>query len=143
VAFEGRYYRFGEVWLEPQPWRPGGPPLWFGGSTVHRRLLHRLVRYGSGFNPLGHPDDASLARLADALTAAGRSPGGLEYVGGIRGTFTGPDEVASLDLALAQIPVQMARGFRTICVKPSQFIDDPARLGGFCRDLVAKASALG
>src|SRR5262249_18887946 len=26
VAFEGRHYRFGEVWLEPQPFRPGRPP---------------------------------------------------------------------------------------------------------------------
>jgi hypothetical protein len=98
------------------------------------------VRYGSGFNPLGQPDDAGLARLAAAMTAAGRSPGELEYVGGTRGTFTGPDGLADLDQALAGIPAQLARGFRTICVKPSQFTDDPARIGDFCRDLVAKVS---
>ena len=138
VAFDGRHYRFGRVWLEPQPFRPGGPPLWFGGSSVHPRLIGRLVRYGSGFNPLGQPDDAGLARLAAAMTAAGRSPGELEYVGGIRGTFTGPDGPADLDQALAGIPPQLARGFRTICVKPSQFTDDPARIGDFCRELVAK-----
>jgi alkanesulfonate monooxygenase SsuD/methylene tetrahydromethanopterin reductase-like flavin-dependent oxidoreductase (luciferase family) len=33
----------------------GGPPLWFGGSAMHSRLLRRLVRYGQGFNPLGRP----------------------------------------------------------------------------------------
>jgi probable F420-dependent oxidoreductase len=143
VTFAGRYFRFGEVWLEPQPFRPGGPVLWFGGSSVHRRLIDRLVRYGSGFNPLGQPDDAGLARLADALRAAGRSPADLEYVGGVRGTFTRPDRPADLGRAVAAIPAQLARGFRTICVKPSQFIDDPAEMGGFCRELAAKVSALG
>ncbi|HEY6277672.1 MAG TPA: TIGR03619 family F420-dependent LLM class oxidoreductase [Streptosporangiaceae bacterium] len=143
VSFEGRHYRFGEVWLEPQPFRPGGPVLWFGGSSLHPRLITRLVRYGRGFNPLGQPDDASLARLAAALAAAGRSPAELEYVGGTRGTFTGPDGLADLGQALAAIPAQLARGFRTICVKPSQFTDDPARMGDFCRELVARVSALG
>jgi probable F420-dependent oxidoreductase len=142
LAFGGRHYRFGEVWLEPQPFRPGGPVLWFGGSSVHRRLIDRLVRYGSGFNPLGRPDDAGLVRLADALVAAGRSPRELEYVGGTRGTFTGPGALADLDRALAGIPAQLARGFRTICVKPSQFTDDTARIGDFCRELVAKVSVL-
>ena len=142
VAFDGRHYCFGEVWLEPQPFRPGGPVLWFGGSSVHARLIARLVRYGRGFNPLGQPDDASLARIAGALIAAGRRPSDLEYVGGTRGTFAGQDGLADLDQALAGIPAQLARGFRTICVKPSQFTDDTARIGDFCRELVAKVSTL-
>jgi probable F420-dependent oxidoreductase len=141
-AFEGRHYRFGEVWLEPQPARPGGPALWFGGSSVHPALVRRLVRYGSGFNPLGRPDDAGLARIAEALRVAGRDPGELEYVGGTRGVFPGPDGVADLDRALAQIPAQLARGFTTICVKPSQFTDDAAAIGAFCRELAAKTAAL-
>jgi probable F420-dependent oxidoreductase len=141
-AFEGRHYRFGEVWLEPQPARPGGPSLWFGGSSVHPRLVRRLVRYGSGFNPLGQPDAAGLARIAAAMAAAGRDPGELEYVGGTRGVFPSPDAPADLDQALAQIPAQLARGFTTICVKPSQFTDDAAGIGGFCRELAAKTAAL-
>src|SRR5262249_57281540 len=142
LAFDGRHYRFGPVWLEPQPFRPGGPVLWFGGSSVHRRLIDRLVRYGSGFNPLGQPDDAGLARIADALTAARRHPSDLEDVGGTRGTFAGPDWLADLDRALAGIPAQVARGFRTICVQPSQFTCDTARIGDFCLELVAKVAAL-
>ncbi|HEV2253422.1 MAG TPA: hypothetical protein VGS06_09540, partial [Streptosporangiaceae bacterium] len=66
----------------------------------------------------------------------------LEYVGGTRGTFAGPDDVADLDRALAGVPGQLARGFTTICVKPSQFIDSTAQIGTFCRELVAKVSAL-
>jgi len=142
VSFIGRHYRFGDVWVEPQPFRPGGPPLWFGGSTVHQRVIDRVVRYGRGFNPLGRPDDAGLARLAQALISAGRSPAEIEYVGGTRGVFAGPDQVADLDQALATIPEQLARGFTTICVKPSQFIDDSSRMGEFCRELVAKVADL-
>ncbi|HEY3735284.1 MAG TPA: TIGR03619 family F420-dependent LLM class oxidoreductase [Streptosporangiaceae bacterium] len=142
-SYSGRHYRFGDVWLEPQPLRPSGPVLWFGGSSVHRRLIGRLVRYGSGFNPLGAPDDASLARLAGALAEAGRDPGEVEYVGGIRGTFARPDRPADLDVALAAVPGQLRRGFGTICVKPSQFIDDTAQFAEFCRELAAKMAALG
>lgn len=142
ARFEGKHYRFGEVWLEPQPHRPGGPRLWFGGSSVHRRLINRLVRYGSGFNPLGQPDEAGMARLREAMRQAGRDPADLEYVGGTRGEFSSPDQPADLDQALALVPAQLARGFTTICVKPSQFIDDQARFGDFCDQLVAKVTDL-
>ncbi len=143
VSFAGRHYQFGDVWLEPGPATPGGPPLWFGGSSVHRRLASRMARYGSGFNPLGTPSAAGLARLAAALRAAGRDPADLEYVGGTRGVFPDAAGVASLDDALASVPAQMALGFKTICVKPSQFLDDSARIGEFCRGLAARAAALG
>jgi len=143
VTHRGYHYSFGEIFVEPQPARRGGPELWFGGSSLHPRLIDRLVRYGSGFNPLGAPSDEGLARLSAALTAAGRDPGGLEYVGGTRGTFAGPDGTADLDRALATIPAQLARGFTTFCVKPSQFTDSAAGIGAFCRELVAKVSALG
>jgi hypothetical protein len=51
--------------------------------------------------------------------------------------------VADLDEAVAAIPAQVARGFTTICVKPSQFIEDAAAMGSFCADLVAAVAALG
>ena len=84
-----------------------------------------------------------LARLAAAMTAAGRRPDELEYVGGTRGEFPGPDSVADLDRALSAVPAQLARGFTTICVKPSQFLDESAAIGAFCRSLAARAAALG
>ena len=141
VSHDGKHYSFGPVWVEPPPARPGGPVLWFGGSSLHPRLIARLVRYGSGFNPLGPAGD--LAPLETAMAAAGRRPDELEYVGGTRGTFGGPDAVADLDQALAAVPAQLARGFTTICVKPSQFTDETAGIGAFCRSLAAKAASLG
>ena len=143
ASFEGRHYRFRDVYLEPKPWRPDGPKLWFGGASLHDRLLRRLVRYGHGFNPLGSPTDADLARLRAALADSGRDLDELELVGGTRGRFPGPDSVADLDEALAAIPGQLARGFTSICIKPSQFIDDPRELGAWCRKVVARVAAFG
>ena len=40
------------------------------------------------------------------------------------------------------MPAQAARGFTTICVKPSQFLDEAAGIGAFCQRLAEKAAAL-
>lgn len=142
ASFEGRHYRFSEVTLEPKPFRPKGPALWFGGETMHDRLLRRLVEHGSGFNPLGTPSGEELERLRSAMTAAGREMHELEMVGGTRGRLPDPASVADLGEALASIPAQLERGFTTICIKPSQFIDDPNRMGAFCREVVERVEAL-
>jgi hypothetical protein len=63
-------------------------------------------------------------------------------VGGTRGRFAGPEGVADLEEALATIPAQLERGFTTICIKPSQFIDDPNQIGPLCRDVVKRVHAL-
>jgi probable F420-dependent oxidoreductase len=142
AAFRGTFYAFEGVYVEPKPTRTEGPPLWFGGQTLHPRLLGRLVEFGSGFNPLGRPSDEELERLRTALAEAGRDPAEIELVGGTRGRFDGADGVADLDDALRAIPPQVARGFRTICIKPSQFIDDPRAVGAFCRRVVARVGEL-
>jgi probable F420-dependent oxidoreductase len=142
ASFDGRYYRFSDVSLEPKPFRPEGPTLWFGGETMHERLLRRLVEFGSGFNPLGEPSHEDLERLRSALIAAGRDPAELEMVGGTRGRFPDAKSVADLGEALASIPPQLERSFTTICIKPSQFIDDPNQIGRFCRDAVERVDAL-
>ena len=142
ASFVGEHYRFEDVWVEPKPFRPDGVRLWFGSSTLHERLLRRLVRYGQGWNPLGRPADEDIARLRAALAEAGRDPGALELVGGTRGRFPGADSVADLDEALATIPPQVERGFTSICIKPSQFLDDASRHAAWCREVVAKVAAL-
>jgi probable F420-dependent oxidoreductase len=142
ASFRGRHYRFEEAYLEPKPYRPAGPVLWFGGSSLHGRLLRRLVAYGRGFNPLGPVQPPDLDRLATALSAAGRDPSEVELVGGTRGRFPDAEGVAELGPALETIPGQVARGFGTICIKPSQFIDDPQRLGPWCREVVARVAEL-
>jgi probable F420-dependent oxidoreductase len=142
ASHEGRHYRFADAFLEPKPVRPDGPPLWFGGTALHGRLVDRLVRYGSGFNPLGRPAQDTLVRLRDALVASGRDPDELELVGGTRGTFQSPTGVADLERALASVPEQVAEGFRTICIKPSQFTDDSAAMPRLCREIVDRVAEL-
>jgi probable F420-dependent oxidoreductase len=142
ATFEGRHYSFSDVYFEPKPFRPDGPRLWFGGESLHDRLLRRLVEYGHGFNPLGAPTDSELERLGAALATAGRELGELELVGGTRGEFADATGVADLEQALESIPGQIARGFGSFCLKPSQFTDDPAAVGPLCRTVVARLDAL-
>jgi probable F420-dependent oxidoreductase len=141
AAFSGRHFAFDDVYCEPKPFRPDGPQMWFGGQTLHAALLRRIVRYGSGLHPFGRPTDAELHHLADAMATAGRDMGELELVGGIRGRFAGADALADLDEALGDVPAQLARGFTSICFKPSMFTDDPDELGSLCRRVVAGVGA--
>lgn len=142
ATFEGTHYRFSGVTVSPSPTAPEGPAMWFGSDRLHAAVLRRLVRYGSGFNPLGRPTDEELEELRSALAAAGRDPDGLEMVGGTRATFRDATGVADLGEALATIPEQMARGFGTFCIKPSQFLDDAAAIGPWCREVVARVDEM-
>jgi len=138
ASFEGRFFAFDDVWLEPKPFREDGPRMWFGGQRVHDAMLRRLVRYGSGFHPFGTPTDDDLGRIRSALRDAGRDPDQLEMIGGIRGSFPAGGGVADLGAAMASIPGQVERGFTAICFKPSMFTDDPAAVGDVCRRVIAR-----
>ena len=141
ASFAGTHYSFDDVYFEPKPYRPGGPVLWFGGGSLHPALLRRLVRYGSGFHPLGQPAPDELERLRAAMAEAGRDFEQLELVGGVRGRFPDPASTADLDEALAAIPKQLERGFTSICIKPSQYLDDIRGFAPWCREVVRRADA--
>jgi probable F420-dependent oxidoreductase len=142
ASFHGRHYSFEDVYVEPKPHRGEGVVLHFGSSSMHERLIARIVRYGSGVNPLGRLSTADLDRLAAAMRAGGREPSELELVGGTRAAFPDEHSVADLGAALASIPEQMAQGFSTFCFKPSQFTDDAGAVGQLCREVIARVEAL-
>ena len=142
ISHDGPRFPFAEVWLEPGAATPDGPPLWFGGQGMHPPLARRLARYGRGLNPFGPLTDDDLALLAEVMRELGRDLSELEMVGGIRGRFTGTDDVASLDEALEDLPRQLAQGFRTICFKPAMFVDSADQVEDLCRELVAKAERI-
>ncbi len=140
ASFEGSHYSFHDVYLEPKPFRPDGPRLWFGGRSVGPWIVRRLVAYGHGLHPFGQPTQDDMQPLVEAMHAAGRDMSELEVVGGIRGELPPGEGVADLDRAAEAIPAQLEAGYTTICFKPSQFTDDPAEVGDLCRRLVALSS---
>ena len=142
ASFSGEHYAYKDVYLEPKAWRPDGPRLWFGGESVHPRLLGRIVRYAHGFHPLGQPSESDMMALRDGLTTGGRDISELELVGGMRAVFPDDHSPAPLEPAVASIPFQRERGFTTFCIKPSQFVDDIARYPAWCREVVERVEAL-
>lgn len=142
ASFAGEHYRFEDVYLEPKAWRPDGPRLWLGGETVHPRLLRRIVRHAHGFHPLGQPSEDDLELLEEGLAAAGRSLDELELVGGMRPVFPDDDSVSPLEPALAQLPGLLARGFGTVCIKPSQYLDEIDRFPEWCVEVVGRVDEI-
>ena len=141
ASFHGEFYDFDDVYIEPKCWRPEGPRMWFGGQHVHGPILRRLVEYGHGFHPFGTPTPADLADIRGAMTAAGRDPGSIEMIGGIRPRFPADDAPGDLDEAMQAIPGKLAEGYTSICFKPSQYTDDPAEVKALCRRMVAAVDA--
>ena len=142
ASFQGRFYAFDNVYVEPKPFRDGRIHLHFGSSTMHDKLVRRLVRFGSGWNPDGRAPVEHVEKLRAALAAAGRDIAELELVGSTRVTFPASDRLADLSDALAGIPAQRAEGYTTFCIKPSQFVDDRAEVPAFCREVIRRVEAL-
>ncbi|MGW2720089.1 TIGR03619 family F420-dependent LLM class oxidoreductase [Streptomyces sp. NPDC001492] len=142
VSHESEYYTFQDVYFEPKAYRPDGPRLCFGGAGMHEAMVRRIVRYGHAFNPLGKVTPEHMQTLKTAMAAAGRDIADLEMIGGTRAVFPDDDSCADLAQALEPIPEQMAQGFTTFCVKPSQFTDDPNGVGAFCREVMRRVESL-
>jgi len=142
ASFRGEHYAFDDVYVEPKAWRPDGPRIWLGGQSVHPRLLRRIVRYAHGFHPLGQPSDEDLEKLAAGMAEAGRDVAELEFVGGMRAVYPDDESPSPLEPALASLPSQIARGFETFCIKPSQFIDDMARYPAWCNEVAERVGEI-
>jgi probable F420-dependent oxidoreductase len=142
ASFDGKHYSFHDVYFEPKAFRPDGPQVWLGGASLHRRMLDRIVAYADGFNPLGQPTSAEMSRLTSTMISSGRDARSLELVGGTRAEFGEPNSVADLGQALATIGPQVAAGFTTFCIKPSQFTDDPADVPRFCHEVIRRVDGM-
>jgi probable F420-dependent oxidoreductase len=142
ASFHGEFFDFTDVYLDPKPRTPQGPAMWFGGESLTDPVLSRLVKYGSGYHPLGRPKAEDVAKLRAGLEAAGRSIDEIEMVGGTRVEFPDANSVAPLPEALEGIPAQLEMGFSTFCIKPSIFIDERDKHAEFCREVVRRVDAL-
>jgi probable F420-dependent oxidoreductase len=142
ASFAGRHYRFADVYMEPKPYRPDGPRLWFGGSRISPFILRRLVEHGHGFHPFGQPSAEEMEPLRSAMHAAGRSIADIEIVGGLRPAFTDAARPASLDRALEDVPWQLEQGYTSLCFNPSQYVEHIAAVPALCHRLVEHITTL-
>jgi probable F420-dependent oxidoreductase len=142
ASFAGRHYGFTDVYMEPKPYRPDGPPLWFGGTRITPFIVRRIVEHGDGFHPFGQPTAIEMQPLRDALVAAGRAIEEIEIVGGLRCTFTDPHRPADLAAAVESVSWQLEQGYTALCFNPSQFVDDVGAVPEVCRELVTRLERL-
>jgi probable F420-dependent oxidoreductase len=50
AAYEGRFFSFAGISIEPPPAQPGGPPLWVGGRS--KAAIRRAATLGDGWIPI-------------------------------------------------------------------------------------------
>jgi probable F420-dependent oxidoreductase len=102
---------FDAIHCMPKPRQPGGVPVWVSG-TLNPAVVHRIVRFGSGWVPWG-PDGrdlpTSVAKVHEALAAAGREVAGFQVPGGLPRVRDGSGH---LDLAatMAGVPALVEAG---------------------------------
>jgi probable F420-dependent oxidoreductase len=74
VSFGGKHFALDNVTMEPKPHRPGGPPIWIGGSGP--TALREAARFDAWF-PTGPSAEffaEHFPRVQAAARAAGRAP---------------------------------------------------------------------
>jgi probable F420-dependent oxidoreductase len=115
-SFAGQYVSFSDVNVSPRPARPGGPPIWIGGSS--RPALRRSATLADGWHPVGISVDAfraGMARIRELAggrgitgslrirTAVGRSlPEARSAQGAVQHTLAGePEQIAGRIMAYA------------------------------------------
>ena len=103
--------RFERIHMMPKPRQAGGVPIWVSGS-VTPRVARRLARYGTRWIPwLGPEADlrSEIARMREALDAAGGDPAALQVVGTLPAVS---DAGGTVDTArtIAGVPPLIAAG---------------------------------
>ena len=81
ASFQGRYWNFKDVSMEPKPMQQPRLPIIFGGH--HENALRRAVKYADGWMGAGSSSSGSFiresARLRDMLADAKRDPGTFHF----------------------------------------------------------------
>ena len=102
ARFDSDGLRFERIHSMPRPIQTGGVPIWVSG-TVNQRVLHRIVRFGSGWIPWGPAArdlESSIAKVHDALLGAGRETAGFQVAGRlpvVKGADGQPDLARTMD----------------------------------------------
>src|SRR5262244_1223321 len=74
VSFSGKHFTLEDVTVEPKPHRPGGPPIWIGGSGP--TALREAANFDAWFPTGPHVEFFAehFPRIQAAARAAGRAP---------------------------------------------------------------------
>jgi probable F420-dependent oxidoreductase len=75
VSFNGKFFSFADMHVNPKPVQQPHPPIWIGGFSD--AALRRAARYAAVWQPTPMPIDQLVERraaLAKACEAAGRAP---------------------------------------------------------------------
>ena len=112
VSYEGKYFSFPEVKMEPPPAQPGGPPIWCGGRQ--KAALRRAGRLADGYISYVVTPEMfanALSEVAAGAEAAGRE---LESFGSGHLLFAWieDDYETALDVATAHLSKRYAMDFR-------------------------------
>jgi probable F420-dependent oxidoreductase len=78
VTFSGRFYQAEAMAVAPPPLRPGGPPVWLGGSSA--AALRRVGRVADGWLAVGEPLEIvpeKLSLIREAAAQADRDPAAI------------------------------------------------------------------
>lgn len=99
VDWDGPYWTLQGQALHPTPHRPGGPPLWVGGSAA--ATLRRTGRRYDGWFPVGGELEGfrtGMATVREAAAEAGRDPAAL--AGAVYVTIAIDDDRAAAEASL-------------------------------------------
>lgn len=142
VSFEGKHFAFKDISVVPEPYRLGsGVTLWTGGRSLIPAIQRRLVKHSQGLFLLKPPSPDELAQVDSALKTAGRSLDEIELAAIVSDSFTGADDRLDLGRVVANSQPLQERGFSTLIIKPSQFIDDGAEMAAFCKEAMRQFGA--
>jgi probable F420-dependent oxidoreductase len=124
ARFDSEELTFERIHQMPHPVQPDGVPIWVSG-TVNKRVLERIVRFGSGWIPWG-PAEADppswIPRVHEALAAAGRDVSGFQVAGRLP-AVTNDNGDLDLERTMERVPPLVAAGvtdFRTFIRLPSE-----------------------
>ncbi len=143
ASYAGEFYRFTDISVMPKPVQPGGPEIIIGGDWLTKKVVQRIVRYGSGYTLTAAPTPEGLALLSTEMERAGRKISELKTSGLVFPVFTDPHRAADLARSIeSSVPPLIAAGVSSITIKPSQFIDHPSEMPAFLREVDRRIEAL-
>jgi len=96
-GFDGRVHRVDSAVVRPEPFTPGGPPIWLGGTGP--RALARAGRLGDGYFGVCAPYDSAMSSFSTVLDSAPEEKRTSFSFGQLRSGFIADDPELGWKLA--------------------------------------------